>query len=114
MKLYLQKLSVECIIGDLPRERVEKQTLELDIELDIPDRVSQSDDLRDTVDYAKLALDIAEALRAAKCRMIERSARIAAQVCLRDEKVSAAAVTVVKRGCVPSLGAAAARWEERR
>lgn len=114
MKLFLESLAVDCIIGDLPRERVEEQTLKLDIELEIPDRAAETDELSDTVDYAALAEKISQALRKARCRMIERAAKTAADVCLEDAKVLWAAVTVTKRGAVPFLGAAAARWEARR
>lgn len=114
MKLYLKNLSVECIIGDLPRERVEKQILEIDLELDIPDKAAETDDLADTVDYAALAEKISGALVEAECRMIERAARIAAEKCLEDARVRYAKALVTKRGAVPALGAAAAMWEAAR
>ncbi len=111
MKLFLRSLRVECIIGDLPRERDEKQILEVDLELDVPDTAAETDDLTDTVDYAALSDKIAGALVKAECRMIERAARIAAEVCLEDGKVRSAKALVTKRGAIPALGAAAAMWE---
>lgn len=114
MKLFLRSLKVECIIGDLPRERSEKQVLEVDLELDIPDAAAETDDLADTVDYAALAGKVALALVKAECRMIERAARIAAETCLEDGKVRSVKALVTKRGAVPALGAAAAMWEAAR
>jgi dihydroneopterin aldolase len=114
MKLYLRSLKIDCIIGELAHERVNKQTLEIDVELDIADKVSETDDISDTVDYARLAKDITDCLVKAECRMIERAARVAAEKCLEDEKVFAASVTVTKRGAIEGLGAALARWEARK
>ena len=78
MKLRLNSLAVDCIIGELPEERVKQQTLILDIDLEIPDTAAASDELADTVDYAALAGNVRAALVEAGCRMIERAARVAA------------------------------------
>ena len=108
MTLQLNSLAVDCIIGELPEERVRLQTLILDIELDIPDAAASSDELADTVDYAELAGKVRAALVEAKCRMIERAAKVAADVCLEESLVRAAAVKVTKRGAIEGLGSASA------
>lgn len=114
MTLQLNSLAVDCIIGELPEERVRLQTLVLDIELEIPDTAAQSDELADTVDYAALAGNVRTALAEAKCRMIERAARVAADVCLANGKVYAATVKVVKTGAVEGLASASAALTIRR
>ena len=108
MKLLLNSLAVDCIIGELPEERVKQQTLILDIDLEIPDTASMSDELADTVDYAALADGIRAALVAAECRMIERAARVAADVCLADVKVRSVEVKVTKTGAIAGLESASA------
>jgi len=114
MKLSLNGIDVECIIGDLPEERVRPQRLVVDAELEIGDEASFSDRLDDTVDYAALARRVREALVAAKCRMIERAARVALEECMADGRVAAAEVRVTKSGAVERLGSASAVCAARR
>ena len=108
MKLELNSISVECIIGELPDERHRLQQLCVDVELEIPDAAAESDELSDTVDYAVLADGIRAALVAAECRMIERAAKVAADVCMAGGKGLSAKVKVTKTGAVPGLGSASA------
>lgn len=108
MKLELNGIDVDCIIGERPDERTRPQRLRLDVLLTVGDRVSETDELSDTVDYAALTERIRAALIAAKCRMIERAAKVVLDLCLADEKVFAAKVRVVKSGAIPHLESAAA------
>ena len=108
MTLQLNSLSVDCVIGELPEERVRLQTLLLDIILEIPDDASMSDELTDTVDYAALAENVRAALADARCRMIERAARVAADVCLADAKVRSVEVKITKTGAIAGLESASA------
>ena len=75
MILKLNGLAVECIIGDLPKERSTTQTLRIDAELDVAGQASETDGISDAVDYAALSYAIRDALVAAKCRLIERAAK---------------------------------------
>lgn len=108
MKLELNGIDVECIIGERPDERMRPQHLRVDVVLTIGDRASETDELADTVDYAVLTEGISEALVAAKCRMIERAAKVVLDLCLAEEKVSAAKVRVTKSGAIPYLESATA------
>ena len=108
MKLELNGIDVDCIIGERPDERTRPQRLRLDVLLTVGDRVSETDELSDTVDYAALTERIRAALIAAKCRMIERAAKVVLDLCLADEKVFAVKVRVVKSGAIPHLESAAA------
>ena len=94
--------------GSCVHERTHPQRLRVDVVLTIGDRASETDELADTVDYAALAEQIRAALVGAKCRMIERAAKVVADLCLADAKVSAVKVRVVKGGAVPHLESAAA------
>ena len=108
MKLELNGIDVECIIGERPDERTHPQRLRVDVVLTIDDTAAETDELADTVDYAALTEGIREALVTAKCRMIERAAKVVCDLCLMDEKVSAAKVRVTKSGSIPYLESAAA------
>jgi len=108
LRLELNGLSVDCIIGEKPGERVREQRLSLDVALEIVDAAARSDSISDTVDYAALGEAIRAKLVAAKCRMIERAARLAAEVCMEDGKVMSATVRVTKAGAVAGLASASA------
>ena len=114
MKLKLNNLVLKCVIGERPDERVREQELRVDVELEIADRAAETDELGDTVDYAALADRIRAALVAAKCRMIERAAKVACVTCLDDEKVIAVTAAVTKSGAVPGLESATAVFEMER
>ena len=111
MRLKLKGIDVACVIGERPDERTRLQTLRVDVELTVSDRVAETDSLADTVDYVALAERIRAALVAAKCRMIERAAKIVCETCLEDSKVQAACVAVVKSGAIPHLQSAEAVYE---
>ena len=108
MKLELNGIDVDCIIGERPDERTHPQRLRVDVVLTIDDTAAETDELADTVDYAALTERIRAALVEAKCRMIERAAKVVADLCLADGKVSAANVRVVKSGAIEHLESAAA------
>ena len=111
MTLKLNGIEVDCIIGELPDERVRTQRLRVDVELDVPDTAAETDALADTVDYAALSRRIAAALAHAKCRMIERAAKVARDVCLAEPAVRSAKVSVTKSGAVPGLESAQVVYE---
>jgi len=114
MKLKLKGIDVDCIIGERPDERERLQTLLVDVELTVHDRAAETDALADTVDYAALTEKIRAALVAAKCRMIERAAKVVCETCLTEAKVLSVRASVVKSGAIPHLQAAEAVYEQGR
>lgn len=108
MLLELNGLEVDCIIGELSEERLRNQRLVLDVQLEICDDSAYSDELADTVDYAALAESIRAALVSAECRMIERAAKVAHDICIADPKVRSAKVKVTKSGAIDHLISASA------
>ena len=114
MKLRLNGLVVNCIIGERPDERVREQALRVDVELEIPDRAAETDELADTVDYAALSERIRAALVAAECKMIERAAKIACEACLENQLVRSVRASVIKAGAIPNLESAEAVYEQSR
>ena len=108
MTLRLEGLEVDCVIGERPDERDRVQRLRVDAELEVDGRAAETDDLADAADYAVLAERIRAALVAARCRLIERAAKVVHEVCLSCPHVSSAKVSVTKSGAVPGLASATA------
>lgn len=114
MILRLNNIDVDCVIGERADERERLQRLRVDAELTVGDAAAESDRLADTVDYAALTEKIRAALVAAKCQMIERAAKVVAEACLADAKVSHVRAMVTKSGAIAHLESAAAVVEEER
>ena len=108
MTLRLEGLEVDCIIGDRAEERTSPQRLVVEAELSVSDAAADTDALADAADYAALSERIRSALVAAKCKLIERAAKVVHGVCLADPHVASARVSVTKAGAVPGLAAATA------
>ena len=111
MKLKVSGIAVDCIIGDRPEERTKPQRVSVDLELEVPDAVAESDDLGDTADYVALSVRVREALAAAKCRMIERAAKVVCDACMATPNVFSAKATVTKRGAIEGVEATEATYE---
>ena len=92
MILELNGIDVDCIIGERADERNRLQNLRVDVRLDICENAAESDELSETVDYAALTESIRFALVDAKCKMIERAARVSCEVCLANPAVRSATV----------------------
>ena len=110
MILRLEGLEVDCVIGERADERNRLQRLVVAAELTVPDRAAGTDDLADTVDYAALADRISSALVSAKCRLVERAAKVVYDICRESPQVESARVSVTKAGSVPGLASATATY----
>ncbi|HUR13649.1 MAG TPA: dihydroneopterin aldolase [Mycobacteriales bacterium] len=85
--------------GVLPEERRDGQDFLVDVELSLDTRpAAVSDDLADTVDYATLADRLAAVVAGEPVDLIETLASRLAEVCLGDDRVISARVTVRKPG----------------
>ena len=103
--ILLEGLRLECILGDLPHERTFPQELFLDLELtcdELP--ATRTDALADTVDYVAVAERVRTTLVAARCRMIERAAQLAAEAAFAcDPRIRAIRVTLRKPHALPGV-----------
>ncbi|MDA1044984.1 MAG: dihydroneopterin aldolase [Verrucomicrobia bacterium] len=102
-RIHIRDLAVTCIVGANPRERIEEQTVLLNITLNCDLSVScASDDLSDTIDYKVIKDRIIEELTPTKYILIERMADHVAALCLRDKRVSRVIVSIDKPGALTS------------
>ena len=97
--ISLTGLSVYGRHGVLPAERRDGQDFVVDVQLTVDTRgAAASDDLADTVDYAALADRLAAVVAGEPVNLIETLASRLADVCLTDDRVISARVTVRKPG----------------
>ena len=99
--VHLRDLRARCIIGTLPRERQTPQEVVLNIALRADlSAACRSDRLEDTLDYARIAQQVVEAVEGSSFFLLERLAEEVARVCLATERVDSVRVTVDKPGAV--------------
>lgn len=96
-KIFITGLPLSTVIGTLPEERHQPQTIFLDLEIEIDlAAASLSDDLYDTIDYSDIEQKMVDLAEKSKFFLIEAFARAAADIVLSYEKTSACTVTVTK------------------
>ncbi len=100
-KIRIEGLQFRCIIGVNDHERHEKQTvvINLCLETDLR-RAGQTDDIRDTLDYKQLKLDIRDFVETSQFLLIERLAEGVAALCLQRPAVQKVTVRVDKPGAL--------------
>jgi 7,8-dihydroneopterin aldolase/epimerase/oxygenase len=97
----LSVTGIECFAhhGVFERERREGQTFVIDLTLGVDTRpAAVSDDLHDTVDYGSLVARVKAAVESDPVDLIETLAERISGVCLLDNRVEWARVTVHKPG----------------
>ena len=87
-KIFIQGLEICCIIGTLPRERKKKQKLLLDLAFHAPvQKAAARDDLRDALNYQKIAENATSFVSKSRFYLIETLAERLAQTLLREFKL---------------------------
>jgi len=100
-KIFIQKLEIPCIIGTLPRERKKKQKIVLDLEFpaDVP-KAARRDDLRDALNYRKIADYITKFVSESRFYLIETLAECLAKTLLREFKLKSCTLRISKPNAI--------------
>src|SRR6266550_4329825 len=86
--LFINDLTVPCIIGVYESERSEKQHVIINLELSIDaKKAGESDELKDTINYHEIAKQVAEMVSATEFFLLEKLAQAVADVCLNYKMV---------------------------
>ncbi len=96
-KIIIRDLLVSCIIGTNPDERVNKQSVRLNIIVEADTSAAgASDKLKDALDYFLLVNKIVDHLEQSAYFLLEKMAEQITQICLSDALVKAVEVTIDK------------------
>lgn len=99
--IFLRELKVETLIGVYEWEKRVPQTLQLDMEIALPNtRACQSDDIRDALDYSEIVRHIQSALSKHHFNLLEALAERIAQILLADFNVPWVKVSVAKLNAI--------------
>lgn len=100
-RIYIRDLALRCIIGAFPQERHAKQDVIINIALECDfGEAAHTDELEDTVNYKDINKRVIELVEASSFKLIETMAERIADLCLENERVFRATVTVDKPGAL--------------
>ena len=109
-QIIIRDLQFRCIIGVDEEERREKQDVLAQITLNTDLRqAGGSDAIEDTIDYKVLKKSILRMAERSSFHLIEALAERIASLCLKDDRVERADVTVEKPGALRFARTVAAR-----
>jgi D-erythro-7,8-dihydroneopterin triphosphate epimerase len=100
-RIEIRDLLLRAIIGINPDERINRQDVLLNIELDTDLRpAAHSDDIRDAVNYRTIAKEVIELVEGSEYQLVESLAEAVAALCLRDKRVTRVGVSLQKPGAL--------------
>ena len=99
--IFLRELKVETLIGVYEWEKRVPQTLQLDLEIALPNGCAgQSDDIADALNYADIVSRIQSVLRDRHFNLLEALAEHIAQILLNDFKAPWVKLSVAKLNAI--------------
>ena len=102
----IERLELDCIIGINPWERLTKQQITVDIEIDTDlTAAGKSDSIEDTINYRTIAKNVTTEIEKSDYGLVESIGAKIADICLEDDRVFSVRVTVRKPGAVRKASA---------
>jgi|TARA_B100001971_G_C18173569_1_gene528606 FolB domain-containing protein len=99
--IRIEQLELSCLVGVNPWERLTKQQITVDVELDVDlSPAGASDTIADTIDYRTIVNKIVSEIDDSKFALVEALATRIAEICLEDDRVLSAEVTLRKPGAI--------------
>ena len=94
--IFISDLRLDILIGVYDWEKKVPQKVQLDLEIGLPGRKSQSDKLGDTIDYAAVVSRIETSLAKNHFGLLEKLAEHIAEIVMREFKSPWVKVSVTK------------------
>ncbi len=96
-RVFIKDLLLRAIVGINDDERVKRQDVLVNVELEADCRpAAASDDIADAVNYRDIAKETIDLVETSEFFLVERLAEEIARVCLKDARVRRVRVTVEK------------------
>ncbi len=114
--ILIRGLETWSVIGTLPEERLRRQKLIFNLEINVDMRAAgASDDLNDSVNYSEVETAVKNMAENTQFFLLEKMAQAAADCVLSFDKVTGVTVTVDKPGaayCAKSIAVRICRRKE--
>lgn len=102
----IEQLELDCIIGINPWERLTKQRVTIDIEMNADlTKAGASDAIEYTINYRTISKAIISEIEESSYGLVEALAARIAEICLQDPLTQSVEVTVRKPGAVRNASA---------
>ncbi len=102
--IFIHEFKVETLIGIYEWERKVPQTIQLDLEIGIPQsKVYQSDSIGDTIDYGKVVARLQQTVAEQHFSLLERLAEHLAQLIMNEFGAPWVKVSVAKLGLMRGI-----------
>lgn len=107
-KIFINDLTLSCIIGVFDFEREIKQNVIINIALHLDlSKAGKTDDINDTVSYHDIVLEVTKKVEGTKFHLLEALAEVVAEICLKDKRVQHAHVKIEKPKAIPNAKSSA-------
>ncbi|NQW20500.1 MAG: dihydroneopterin aldolase [Chloroflexi bacterium] len=104
--IRIEQLVLDCIIGINPWERLTKQRIIIDIEMNADlSAAGKSDSIEDTINYRTVSKAVTTEIESSSYGLVEALAARIADICLEDNRVRSVQITVRKPGAVRKAAA---------
>ena len=98
--IFIEELRVETRVGIHPREKAVPQTVEISLEIGVATaHAGNSDDIRDTVDYALVVERLRQELGKQQFNLLEKLAEHIASLLLREFACQWVRVSIGRASC---------------
>jgi dihydroneopterin aldolase len=102
--IFIEELRAETWIGIYPREKAMPQTVEISLHIGVSTAsAGNSDDIRDTVDYAVVVERLRSDLQASHFNLLEKLVEHIAAFLLKNFAAQWVRVSVAKLGMLPGV-----------
>ncbi|MEE9391649.1 MAG: dihydroneopterin aldolase [Planctomycetota bacterium] len=113
--ISVEGLEVECIVGILDRERVEKQFVYVDVDMDYDiEAAAAADDFKAAIDYVAVSNCLRELLIESEYQLLETFVVEGVERLLRKYPAQRARIKVMKPEAIPEATWTALQYEQRR
>jgi len=102
--IFIDELRVSTLIGIYPREKAMPQTVEMSLQIGtVTTGAGATDDIGDTIDYAKVVERLRSELAAQHFNLLEKLAEYVARLLLEDFGATWVRVSIAKLGMMPGV-----------
>ena len=102
-KIFLHGLKADTLIGVYEWERQQPQTLLIDLDIGLPPRRADDDDIGSTVHYGEVCDAVRNSLETRRFHLLETLAEHIASLILHDFSAAWVKVRLVKPGILPDV-----------
>lgn len=101
--IFLHEYKLDLVIGVYAWERHLPQTIQLDLEIGLPEAATQSGQLADTIDYGAVVQAIEASVKQQHFELLETLAEHIAQLIRGDFKAPWVRITITKLGMLSQI-----------